>query len=103
MRKRSATKRKPANRIKDKKTTAPQKTSRSIPKNILEDFTGHVRNLYKIDAVHLWDDYFRVNVWTETWEENDVGPKYAIDKSFFMCYDGVELVDKTITKQKENK
>ena len=102
MRKRSIVKKKKSTNKKERSSTAPRPTQRTIPEDILEDFVGTIKNLYKIDPVYLWGDYFRVNVWTETWEENAVGPKYAIDKSFFMWYDGIELVDKTITKQKEN-
>lgn len=98
MKKKAAIKHKKINRHEDPPIKITKKNP-TIPKNILEDFVGFIRNLYKIDCIYLWENHYRVNVWTETYVEHSVYPKYAIDKSFFLCYDGFDLIDKTNIKK----
>ena len=68
---------------------------KSIPQFDLECFVGYVPNLYKIDAVHLWDDRFRVNVWCAREVEGHLYEKYNIEKSFHVEYKDGEFVDKS--------
>ena len=79
----------------------PQKNSpreeREIPDGKLTEFVGHVKSLLKIDAVRLWDDYFRINVWTSVYgDEASVVKSSRIEKSFFVCYREGVIIDKTI-------
>ena len=47
---------------------------------------GKPRSFFRVDANHLWDNYWRVNVWTKTYTtENRVVPQFNICDSFF-CY-----------------
>ena len=90
-------------------TPEPPTQKKVIPKEQLKEFVGKVENLWKIEAVHLWEDNFRINVWTQTQEEGQITTNYVIDKSFFVCYintslyknnkrtdDKGEIIDKTI-------
>lgn len=90
-------------------TPEPPTQKKVIPKEQLKEFVGKVDNLWKIEAVHLWEDNFRINVWTQTQEEGQITTNYVIDKSFFVCYintslyknnkrtdDKGEIIDKTI-------
>ena len=66
-------------------------TKKIIPKHELTEFVGEVKNLWKIEAVHLWEDNFRINVWTQTQEEGQITTTYVIDKSFFVWYTNTSL------------
>lgn len=66
-----------------------------IPQGKLAKFVGPVENLLKIDAINVYDDRFRINVWTRTWVGDSVVPRNKIEKSFFVKYDK-EIVDLTI-------
>jgi len=62
-----------------------------LPKHKVDLFVGPVKNHYKTDAIHLYDDRYRINVW--------VGDGFIkkIEASYFVTYDG-EIVDKTKKK-----
>lgn len=95
MKKKSATKR---NSIMDNQYDPPVKIKKNTPKipiSKLENFVGYIKNIYKIDAIHLWDNRFRINVWTEETLDNYVYPKYGIAKSFFVSYEDNEITDRT--------
>lgn len=96
MKKRTAVKKKTYKRV-DKIETIDLKST-SIPQNELDNFVGYIKNLYKIDCIRTWENHFRINVWIEEYIENSVYPKYSIIKSFFVFYDGWNIVDKTNTK-----
>lgn len=103
MKKKSGTKRK---KIMDDEYDPPVKIRKSaptIPISKLENFVGYVKNVYKIDAIHLWDNRFRINVWTEETLDNYVYPKYGIAKSFFVSYEDNEIIDRTTAISIENK
>lgn len=70
-------------------------TEKTIPEFELECFVGHVPNLHKIDAIHLWGDRFRVNVWCAREVEGHLYEKYNIEKSFHVEYKDGEFVDKS--------
>lgn len=98
MKKRTKIKCKAAKKSNDPPIKVPKKNP-TIPNTVLEDFTGYIKGLYKIDCIYLWENHYRVNIWTETFVEGSVYPKYAIDRSFFLCYDGFNLIDKTNIKK----
>ena len=84
---------------KIKKTPSTKRlTKKEIPQDVLEQFVGHTENLWMIKAGHLWDDKYRINVWTEEWIDGWVTPKHRIAKSFFVQYYDAEqmIIDKTI-------
>ena len=66
---------------------------KSIPQFDLECFVGYVPNLYKIDAIHLWNDRFRVNVWCANEVGGNLYEKYNIEKSFHVEYKDGEFID----------
>ena len=73
------------------------KKNEDIPDDKLTEFVGHVKNLFQIDAARLWDDYFRINVWTSIYgDEASVVKSSRIEKSFFVCYREGVIIDKTI-------
>lgn len=67
-----------------------------IDPTILEDFVGKVDNLWFIESKFLYNNRFRINVWTETYKEGYYSAFHKIEKSYFVHYvDGV-IIDKTI-------
>ena len=93
-------------KIPNKKGSPKDSPKKEIPKDLLEHFVGHVENLWMIRAGHLWEDKYRINVWTEEWIDGWVTPKHEIVKSFFVQYHEAEqmILDKTIApKPKKEK
>ncbi len=59
--------------------------------------TDEVRkNLFKIDSATVFDDCYRVNVWTRTMTENRVVPSFNIADSFLVELVDGKIVDRTI-------
>ena len=79
-------------------STPEPPTKKLIPKHELTEFVGKVDNLWKIEALHLWEDNFRINVWTQTQIEGQITTIYKVDKSFFVVYNEEKgsIVNKTI-------
>lgn len=79
-------------------TPEPPTQKKVIPKEQLKEFVGEVENLWKIEAVHLWEDNFRINVWTQQQMEGQITTIYKVDKSFFVVYNEAygSIADKTI-------
>ena len=70
-------------------------TKRTIPQSVLEDFAS-VPHQYKIDAIWIHGNSFRLNYWSKHFEEGRVVPTNRIRKSFYVDFiDGI-LYDKTI-------
>lgn len=67
-----------------KKTIPPFRPTR-IPDKTLKDFVGEIRNLFKIDAVHLFSNKFRVNVWTKESQDDRIIPLFKIHASYFVA------------------
>ena len=96
----------PTPKKKRKKQTQPKEVTQEtpiIPLEKLKEFVGEVDNLYKIEAKHVWDDHFRVNVWTKTYSEGYFCANYMIDKSYFVWYNEDVIVDQTIKLQPKEK
>lgn len=74
----------------------PVEIKRVIPQEVLLDFVGETANLYKIDSTHIFEDKFRVNVWTKVLNKTCVIPGFSLFKSFFVLYNGLDVVDETI-------
>ena len=71
-------------------------TEKFIPIHELEDWVGHVPNLYKIDAVYLgWDNRFRINVYCSKKVEGSIYERYSIDKSYHVRYTDGRFEDKS--------
>ena len=54
------------------------------------------RSLFKIDNATIFDDCYRVNVWTRTTSEDRVVPSFNIAESFFVEVVDGKIVDRTI-------
>lgn len=80
-----------------------KKETPTIPLDKLKELVGEVDNLYKIEAKHVWNDHFRVNVWTKTYSEEYFCANYMIDKSYFVWYNEDVIVDQTIQPQPKEK
>ena len=67
-----------------------------IDPQILKEFVGKVDNLWRLEAKHLWDNRFRINVWTEIYKEGHYCAFHQIEQSYFVHYINDKIVDKTI-------
>jgi len=72
----------------------------SIPVKELEEFVG--KPFDKIDQVAVSPTNIRVNVWTKTFEKESVVPKWSLDRSYYLYYNGIEIADLTIRKEEKN-
>ena len=86
----------PSKSKSDKLDAAASDIITEIPTDKLKEFVGPVDNLLKISATLLWDNRFRINVWTEKYEKNAIFPTFSIDKSFFVHYNNGVIIDQTI-------
>jgi hypothetical protein len=91
-------------RIKKVDAMPKRKKPTDIDQETLKKFIGEVENLFNIEAKHLYDNRYRINVWTETYKEGMFCPFHKIEKSYFIHYVDGEIVDKTIpSKPKEER
>jgi len=87
-----ATKKKSFRKVEPEAVTPIGKT---IPQEILESFAS-VPHQYKIDAIHIHGTSWRLNYWSQWYDDNRVVPTNRIRKSFYVDFiDGI-LYDKTI-------
>ena len=84
-------------------TKKKEPMKKDIPREVLDEFVGCVKNLWRITAIHLWDNRYRINAWTEIWSDDCITPSYKIEKSFFVHYHDAEqmILDKTIAPKPE--
>jgi hypothetical protein len=87
-----ATKKKSFRKVEPEAVTPIGKT---IPQEILESFAS-VPHQYKIDAIHIHGTSWRLNYWSQWYDDNRVVPTNRITKSFFVEYEGGVLYNKTI-------
>lgn len=64
----------------------------------VRDFVGEVKNLHKIDVHKIWNDKYRVNVWTQHFGLERVVATNHIYASYFIEYKDNKLVDRTLRK-----
>jgi len=76
---------------------------RIIPIDELNDWIGPIKNHYKTDAIHLWDNHFRINVWTSEYVKDRVYEKCSIDRSFHVVYNNGTFKDISNPRTKEFK
>ena len=91
----------------DKSSIKPKRKPKSelkleIPQEVLKEFVGRVPHLMQITASHIYNNRFRVNVWTEQYFNNSIVPTIKIEKSFFVHYHEGIIIDET-TKPKPKK
>ena len=53
-----------------------------ICQEVLETL-GVVNDLHKVSAKNVFDDKWRIDVWTQQWLEHACGPSYNIKHSYF--------------------
>ena len=95
-----ATKKPRKKRIKKKVEVMPkQEKHKEIDQEVLKKFVGKVENLWKIEAKHLYYNRYRINVWTEVYEEGMFSPTQKIEQSYFVHYKDEEIIDKTIPQK----
>ena len=83
------------------KENRPQRISKTqkptnIPQDVLQKFVGEVPNLYKIDAINVYNNKYRVNVWTKHLREGQITPVFSLTKSYFVLWTEEGIVDLTI-------
>jgi len=86
----------PLSPIPEEEEVMPQKKSPSIPKEILLEFVGETLGLFRIDQHHIRNNHYRINVWTQEWNEGRFCPTNRIAKSFYILYANGKIFDKTI-------
>ena len=59
------------------------------------EFVGKVDDLHKIDVNSLFDDNYRVNVWTKRVGIGNISYSHSIDQSYFMNFKDGKLADLT--------
>ena len=75
-------------------------TKRTIPEDVLMEFAS-VPYFYKVDAIHITGDKWRLNYWSKWYDGNRVVPTNRITKSFFVQYSEGVLYDLTIPPKEE--
>lgn len=91
----------------NKKSPEPVKTKvvNDIPQSTLNAFineqAGEVKGLFKTDCINLFDNYYRINVWTKQHSEN-LCPKVNIAHSFYVRYHEGLIIDQTIYNGEDN-
>jgi hypothetical protein len=68
-------------------------TEKTIPPHEVDDWVGYVPFHYKTEAIHLWDNHFRINIWCAREAEHCLYEKYSIDKSFHVVYNNGKFED----------
>ena len=60
------------------------KKKKTINDNKLKEFVGPVDNLYDIAATNVFDNRYRIDVWTSKYSgKESIAPSFRIEKSFF--------------------
>lgn len=62
----------------------------------INDFIGHVENLHKIYIHNVFDDRYRVDVWTSIRKPDCICDACSISQSYFMKFSDGKLTDITI-------
>ena len=94
-----ATKKPRKKRTKKVEVMPKKEKSKDIDYKALKEFVGEVENLWKIEAKHLYYNRYRVNVWTEIYQEGMFSALYKIEKSYFIHYKDGKIIDKTIPQK----
>ena len=70
-------------KVQKKNTIDPELQQKLVCEEILQKL-GTVKDFHKINAVNVYYDKWRVDVWTKTWGEKEVfGPEYHLKHSYF--------------------
>lgn len=71
-------------KVQKKNVIDPKLQQKLICEEILQKI-GEVKDFHKINAVNVYYDKWRVDIWTKTWgEKEDVfGPDYHLQHSYF--------------------
>lgn len=74
-----------------------------IPQEVLADFVGNVRNLFKINCMRVSpQDKYRIDVWVLKDGENEFVKSFSIAKSFYVHYNKeVGITDETYSHKKK--
>ena len=87
-----ATKKKSFRKVEPEAVTPIGKT---IPEETLMEFAS-VPHFYKVDAINITGNKFRLNYWSKHFEEGRVVPTNRITKSFYVEYSGGIIYDETV-------
>ena len=90
-----ATKKRPKKAKREEPVVKSEKPMEIDPKT-LKEFVGYVDNLWFIESKLLYNNRFRINVWTETYKEGYYCAFHKIEKSYFVHYVDGTIIDKTI-------
>ena len=70
-------------KVQKKNNIDPKLQQKLVCEEILQKL-GTVEDFHKINAVNVYYDKWRVDIWTKTWGEEDTfGPSYYIKHSYF--------------------
>ena len=87
-----ATKKKSFRKVEPEAVTPIGKT---IPEEILMEFAS-VPYFYKVDAINVTGNKFRLNYWSKVINEGRVIASFRIAKSFYVRYEDGIIYDETI-------
>ena len=93
----------PATKSKSFRKVEPEAVTpigKTIPEETLMEFAS-VPYQYKVDAIHIHGNCWRLNYWSKRFEENRVVPTNRITKSFFVKYEDGIIWDLTIPPKEE--
>ena len=68
--------------VQEKVKITPALQEKLVCEEVLEKL-GTVKDFYKIDALNVYYNKWRVNVWTVIWQDGMYGPSYNIKYSYF--------------------
>ena len=87
-----ATKNKSFRKVEPEAVTPIGKT---IPEETLREFAS-VPHFYKVDAINITGNKFRLNYWSKVINEGRVIASFRIAKSFYVRYEDGVIYDETI-------
>jgi len=69
-------------KVKKQQDIDPKLQEKLVREEVLAKL-GYIKDFYKIDAVNIYYNKWRVNVWICEWPETMYGPNYSIKYSYF--------------------
>ena len=84
------------------KKSPPKKTDRRTNEQIIEDWVGHVKNLNHIRCTNVYNNRFRVDIFTYYKLENDLYNRTKISQSYFVALIDGEVMNLTQTVEPED-
>ena len=69
-------------KVQKKNNIDPKLQQKLVCEEVLQKL-GEIKDFHEINAVNVYYNKWRVDVWTKTWGEEVSGPEYHIKHSYF--------------------